>query len=122
MKNIIRKILHDKVFLLSLTMVLVSMIVAISILAFNIKEFNRSVYIRYSDFGLAKQSFTGPWYYLLYFIVFQVIVGLGHSLIAIRLYRDNKKNLSIVFLAITILVLIIALILSLSVITKIAYL
>ena len=67
MKNIIRKILHDKVFLLSLAMVLVSMIIAISILAFNIKEFNRSVYIRYSDFGLAKQSFTGPWYYPLYF-------------------------------------------------------
>lgn len=98
--------------ILGLVMILLCLaLIVISIVGFHITDVQ--VPVRYTDFGNVN-TYREKWYYLLSFPLFAVIIGVMHSLIAMKLLVKGR-GLAGVFLAVTDCLLVFAIIITAAV-------
>ena len=84
-------------FLLSLWLFLIPL--------FNLNSGRAKIWARYSDIdnGYAQSD----WWYLLAFSLIAIAMGIGHTLLAARLYTKRGKDLARLFLLISMVILIV---------------
>lgn len=87
---------------LALLAILYSVYVGISL-----QPSDLQVAVHYTAFG-ETTFYREKWYYLLSFIVFALLVVVMHIVLAAKLYIDDRRQLAIFFLWLSILIVIIA--------------
>lgn len=65
------------------------------------------VAVHYTAFG-ETTFYRAKWYYLLSFIIFALLVVVTHIVLAAKLYIDDRRQLAIFFLWLSILIVVIA--------------
>jgi hypothetical protein len=112
--NIIRSIkliLADR----PVTVLLIGLVVACLVyclyVGLSLRPSDLQVAVHYTAFG-ETNFYREKWYYLLSFIGFGLIVAILHSAIAVKLYVLERRQLAIVFILISLLVLIVGWILT----------
>jgi hypothetical protein len=78
------------------------------------------VAVHYTAFGATKY-YKEKWYYLISFIIFGLTLGVVHSLLIIKLYVQERRQMAIMFAWLSFLLLLIAWIITHSVL-KVAFL
>lgn len=109
---------HRKLFVGMIILMILSMGLLIFSL-FNLKISNSTVHVGYSDIGSYQGGdfdetrgssgyISGRWVDMLAFPILAVVLGVMHNLIAIRLYKRRGAASAGVFIAMSILVLVLA--------------
>ncbi len=75
--------------------------------------------VRYTAFGDTK-LYSSQWYYLLNFVVFGLVILVMHSLIGLKLYERKGSRITLVFLALSVGILIIAYFIILAVLNMVS--
>lgn len=71
----------------------------------NLNPSSKQVFVRYSDLSSYSNS---DWWYLASFSVIAIAIGVGHTLLAARLYSKRGRDISRLFLGISIVILVVA--------------
>lgn len=71
----------------------------------NLDSSSKQIFVRYSDISSYSNS---DWWYLASFSVIAIALGVGHTLLGARLYSKRGKDISRLFLGISIAVIVIA--------------
>lgn len=71
----------------------------------NLNPSSKQVFVRYSDLSSYSNS---DWWYLTSFSVIAVAIGVGHTLLAARLYSKRGRDISRLFLGISVVILVVA--------------
>lgn len=83
-------------------------------LGLSIKPRDLQVAIQYTSFG-PTNLYKEKWYYLFSFIIFGLFILISHIVIIIKMLESGRRQLAIMFGYLTILVLVIAIIITRSV-------
>lgn len=78
------------------------------------------VAVHYTSFG-ETNFYRAKWYYLLSFIVFGLGLGAFHTILAIKLYVQERRQIALAFIGLSFLLLLIAWIMTRSIL-KVAFL
>lgn len=78
------------------------------------------VAVHYTAFGVTS-FYKEKWYYLLSFVVFGLILAIVHSIIIIKLYVQERRQIALLFTWLSILILLITWIIAHSIL-KVAFL
>ena len=78
------------------------------------------VAVHYTAFG-ATSFYREKWYYLISFIVFGLILALVHSILIVKLYVQERRQMALLFTWVSFLMLLIAWIITHSIL-KVAFL
>ncbi len=105
--NAIKLVLADRLMVgLTLLMILVAIIYCLYV-GFSLQASDIQVAVHYTAFG-ETNFYKDKWYYLSSFIGFGIIVATVHTLLVLKLYALERRQLAIFFIGLSILMLIIA--------------
>lgn len=105
--NAIKIVLADRVvtvLLIGLALVCMAFCVFIGL---SLHPSDLQVAVRYTAFG-ETHFYREKWYYLISFIVFGVMVAVIHGAIAVKLYIQERRQLAIFFIWLSVLMIVIA--------------
>jgi hypothetical protein len=78
------------------------------------------VAVHYTSFG-ETTFYRNKWYYLITFAVFGAMVGIMHTLLAVKIYMQGRREMALLFIGISYLLMIVAWFITWSVL-KVAFL
>lgn len=78
------------------------------------------VAVRYTAFG-ETNFYREKWYYLITFIVFGALIGGLHSVLAVKLYTQGRRQIALAFILLSLLLILIAWIMTWSIL-RVAFL
>lgn len=78
------------------------------------------VAVHYTSFG-ETTFYRNKWYYLITFAVFGAMVGIMHTLLAVKIYTQGRREMALLFIGISYLLMIVAWFITWSVL-KVAFL
>lgn len=78
------------------------------------------VAVHYTAFG-GTSFYRNKWYYLITFIVFGLMVAVTHTILAVKIHQQGRRDLAVFFLGLSLLLVVIATFLTQAVL-KIAFL
>lgn len=88
--------------------------------AVSLRPSDLQVAVHYTAFG-ATSFYREKWYYLLSFVMFGLILAIVHSIIIVKLYVQERRQIAIMFVWLSFLILLIAWIIAHSIL-KVAFL
>lgn len=118
--NYIKLILADRALSLLLVLFLVVMIAYSIYVGISLRASDLQVAVHYTAFG-ETSFYRDKWYYLISFIVFGIIMGGTHAVLAIKLFIQGRRPLAISFVWLSLLLAVVAWLTTLSMF-KIAFL
>ena len=102
----LKTIANDRSFIASLTVLVLLSLGYCLFVAFTLQPADVQVVVRYSAYS-EQTLYRDQWWYLFSFIGFGLLVGVGHSSIAIKLYQIGHIKVSYGFIAISLIILIV---------------
>lgn len=78
------------------------------------------VAVHYTAYG-GTTFYRDKWYYLITFVVFGIMVGILHTLLAAKVYMQGRREMALLFIAVSYLLMIVTWIITWSVL-KVAFL
>lgn len=87
-------------------LIILSLLLAV-ILLLQIRPTSLQIPVHYSSYGTAH-FYRDKWYYLLSFVLFSVFVMLMNTAISLKLYEQKGREISILFLGLSIAIIAIA--------------
>jgi hypothetical protein len=72
-------------------------IIFIGYVGFSVHQTDLKVVTHYTAFG-ATNFYRDQWYYLITFVLFGIIIAVGHSLIALKIFAIKGLELSLAFI------------------------
>lgn len=78
------------------------------------------VYVRHTFFSETR-FYSEKWYYLLSFIMFGLILACVHSILVVKLYVQERRQIAIFFLWLSFLILVIAWSMTYALLTQITF-
>ena len=118
--NSLKTILNDRLLTVLLLVFLLGCIAYCIFVGTSLRPSDLQVAIHYTVYG-ETNFYREKWFYLLSFVVFGLLVGVMHSVLATKIYLQGHRPLAILFLGVSFLVLFVAWFITWSVL-KIAFL
>lgn len=116
----LKLILADRPMTVMLSLFVLACLVYCLYVVLALRPSDLQVAVHYTAFG-ATSFYREKWYYLLSFVVFGLILAVIHTMLIIKLYVQERRQMAILFAWFSVLILLIAWIITRSVL-KVAFL
>ena len=110
----LRTIAADRPFFAALIGVFVAGIIYMLVMGFTLQVRDVQVYVRYTAFGEAH-FYKDHWQYMLTFVLFGVVVAVGHIVLMLKLFNINRRQTAMLVGWLGMGILIVALVYALAV-------
>jgi hypothetical protein len=98
-----QEVFSDRAVLIALIALIASSLIFTIIVGLNIHPGELQVNTHYTAFGI-ENFYRTPWYYLLSFVGFGLLIGVGHSVIALKLF-SKSRDFALMFLWLSVVLL-----------------
>ena len=110
----IKKVLTDRPLLVLMRVIVLVGVLYCLVVGLNIRQSDVMVYMRYSAFGEAH-FYKDHWQYMLTFVLFGVVVAVGHIVLMLKLFNINRRQTAMLVGWLGMGILIVALVYALAV-------
>lgn len=110
----IKKVLTDRPLLVLMSVIVLVGVLYCLVVGLNIRQSDVMVYTRYSAFGEAH-FYKDHWQYMLTFVLFGVVVAVGHIVLMLKLFNINRRQAAMLVGWLGMGILIVALVYALAV-------
>jgi cytochrome bd-type quinol oxidase subunit 2 len=116
----ITTLLRDRKYLFALIGLAAVVLFVVVITAVYVRPGELRVPVRYSRFD-SKNYSLGQWFYLLNFLLFSVVVFVGHLLVSAKLYQEKGRDFAFGFVYVGTTLLIIAVVFFLAIFRVVSF-
>jgi len=116
----IKLILEDRLMTVLVAILLLVCIGYCIYVGVSLRPSDLQVAVRYTAFG-ETNFYREKWYYLITFIIFGVLIGGLHSILAVKLYAQGRRQIALAFILLSLLLVLIAWIVTWSIL-RVAFL
>lgn len=102
-----KRILADRPVALGIGAFLIGCIIYCIYVASSLQPSDLQVAVHYTAFGMTN-FYREKWYYLLSFVLFGVIMAVVHTLVIVKVYTQDRRQLAVFLLGLSFLTLFIA--------------
>lgn len=110
----VKKVLTDRPLLVLMSVIVLAGVLYCLIVGLSIRQSDVMVYTRYSAFGEAH-FYKDHWQYMLTFVLFGVVVAVGHIVLMLKLFNINRRQTAMLVGWLGVGILIVALVYALAV-------
>ena len=118
--NTVKTILADRLMTVLLIVLILLCAAYSTYVVLSLHPSDLQVAVHYTAYG-ATTFYRDKWYYLITFAVFGAVVGILHTLLAAKIYVQGRREMAILFVIISYLLMVIAWFIAWSVL-KVAFL
>ena len=118
--NHIKAILSDRLLTVLIILLLLVAMAYCVFVGISLRPSDLQVAVHYTAFGDAS-FYRDKWYYFTNFIALGALIGASHAVLTVKLYAQGRRQIAILFVLLSLLVLIIAWILTWAVL-RVAFL
>jgi len=118
--NSIKLVLSDRLMALAIIGLIIVCIAYCIYVGVSLRPSDLQVAVHYTAFG-GTSFYRDKWYYFFSFIGFGVLIALMHPILAVKLYAQGRRQMALLFIALSLLLLAIAWLMTQSVL-RIAFL
>jgi hypothetical protein len=106
-KQAIKQVLSDRGMTALIIVFLLACIVYAIYVAALLRPSELQVAVHYTAFG-DTNFYRERWYYLLSFVGFGLLLGVAHSILAVKLYLEERRQLAVLFLYLSLFLVVVA--------------
>lgn len=109
--NSIKPILNDRFMVVLTSVFILATLVYCIFVGVSLKPSDLQVAVHYTAFG-ETNFYREKWFYLINFIVFGLVIAVVHSILAVKIYLQGRRQIALLFLWLSLLLLMIAFVLT----------
>ncbi len=105
--NSLKLVLSDRLMALAIIGLIIVCVAYCVYVGVSLRPSDLQVAVHYTAFG-GTSFYRDKWYYFLSFIGFGALVAIVHSILAVKLYAQGRRQMALLFISLSILVMAIA--------------